>query len=110
VAQERALIPAYPSLSEKCLETAMARETMSDHDQTQKAFEENRERLRVERLAREALAGPMLYPSGRPEVRREATGSTRITGYGGPPQEMSLSDETGPYCSRQWPTDFKIQS
>jgi hypothetical protein len=49
------------------------------------------------------------YPSGRPEVRREATGSTRITGYGGPPQEMSLSDDTGPYCSRQWPTDFKNQ-
>ena len=22
---------------------------------------------------------------------------------------MSLSDDTGPYCSRQWPTDFKNQ-
>jgi DNA-directed RNA polymerase alpha subunit len=36
---------------------------MSDHDQTQKAFDENRERLREERLAREATAGPMLYPA-----------------------------------------------
>ena len=40
-----------------------AREAMSDHDQTQKAFDENRERLREERLAREATAGPMLYPA-----------------------------------------------
>src|SRR5258708_33932554 len=30
---------------------------------TQKAFHENRERLREERLRRETAAGPMLYPA-----------------------------------------------
>lgn len=45
-----------------------AQEAMSDHGDAQKAFQENRERLREARLAREALAGPMLYPaSGLPD-------------------------------------------
>jgi DNA-directed RNA polymerase alpha subunit len=36
---------------------------MSDHDDAEKAFHENRERLREARLAREAVAGPVLYPA-----------------------------------------------
>jgi hypothetical protein len=36
---------------------------MSDHDDAEKAFHEKRERLREARLAREATAGPMLYPA-----------------------------------------------
>ena len=38
-------------------------EAMSDHDEAQKAFSENRERLRQARLKRETAAGPMLYPA-----------------------------------------------
>jgi DNA-directed RNA polymerase alpha subunit len=47
----------------KSLRVSEAQEAMSDHDDSQKAFQENRERLREARLAREALAGPMLYPA-----------------------------------------------
>ena len=47
----------------KSLRVSEAQEAMSDHDDAQKAFQENRERLREARLAREALAGPMLYPA-----------------------------------------------
>jgi DNA-directed RNA polymerase alpha subunit len=36
---------------------------MSDHDDAEKTFHENRERLRQARLAREASTGPMLYPA-----------------------------------------------
>jgi|SRR5665213_697678 len=47
----------------KSLRVNEAQEAMSDHDDAQRAFQENRERLREARLAREALAGPMLYPA-----------------------------------------------
>ncbi len=38
-------------------------QALTEHERAQKAFDENRERLRAERLAREAAAGPMLYPA-----------------------------------------------
>jgi DNA-directed RNA polymerase alpha subunit len=47
----------------KSLRESEAQEAMSDHDAAQKALHENRERLREARLAREAAAGPMLYPA-----------------------------------------------
>jgi DNA-directed RNA polymerase alpha subunit len=47
----------------KSLRESEAQEAMSDHDAAEKAFHENRERLREARLAREALASPMLYPA-----------------------------------------------
>jgi len=47
----------------KSLRQSEAQEAMSDHDDAEKAFHENRERLRKARLAREAAAGPMLYPA-----------------------------------------------
>jgi DNA-directed RNA polymerase alpha subunit len=50
----------------KSLRESEALEAMSDHDDAEKAFHENRERLREERLAREAATGPMLYPA--PEI------------------------------------------
>jgi DNA-directed RNA polymerase alpha subunit len=40
-----------------------AKDAIADHKDAQKAFHENRERLREERLTREAAAGPMLYPA-----------------------------------------------
>ncbi len=36
---------------------------MTEHETAEKAFSNNRERLRGERLAREAVEGPMLYPA-----------------------------------------------
>ena len=47
----------------KTLRETEAREAMSDHDDAEKTFHENRERLRAARLAREAVAGPVLYPA-----------------------------------------------
>jgi DNA-directed RNA polymerase alpha subunit len=47
----------------KSLRETEAREAMSDHDDAEKAFHENRERLRTARLAREVVAGPVLYPA-----------------------------------------------
>src|SRR4051794_26377208 len=40
-----------------------ASKAIADHEQGQRALHSNRERLRSERLAREAAAGPMLYPA-----------------------------------------------
>jgi hypothetical protein len=47
----------------KSLRESEAQEAMSDHNDAEQAFHENRERLRKARLAREAAAGPMLYPA-----------------------------------------------
>ena len=47
----------------KSLRESEAKEAMSDHDDAEKAFHANRERLRTARLAREAVAGPVLYPA-----------------------------------------------
>ena len=47
----------------KTLRATEAQEAMSDHDDAQNAFNENRERLRQARLEREAAAGPMLFPA-----------------------------------------------
>jgi DNA-directed RNA polymerase alpha subunit len=55
-------IPASQRQSEKLSESE-AQAAISDHEEAQKAFHANRERLREARLAREAVAGPMLYPA-----------------------------------------------
>ena len=55
---------------------------MSDHNDAEKAFHDNRERLRTARLAREAVAGPVLYPAlGLPDETPIANVrfSTRVT-------------------------------
>jgi DNA-directed RNA polymerase alpha subunit len=40
-----------------------ATKAMTEHEQDQRAFNENRERLRTERIARETVKGPMFYPA-----------------------------------------------
>jgi len=40
-----------------------ANAAMTEHETAEEAFSNNRERLRAERLAREAVQGPMLYPA-----------------------------------------------
>jgi hypothetical protein len=47
----------------KSLRASEAQEALSDHDDAEKAFHDNRERLRAAGLAREAVAGPMLSPA-----------------------------------------------
>jgi DNA-directed RNA polymerase alpha subunit len=51
------------NVERKSLRESEAQEAMSDHEDAEKAFHENRERLRQARLAREAVAGPILYPA-----------------------------------------------
>jgi hypothetical protein len=73
----------------KSLRESEAREAMSDHNDAEKAFHDNRERLRTARLAREAVAGPVLYPAqGLPDdtsigsVRFSARISNALNGAG----------------------------
>ena len=47
----------------KALRVREAREAIADHEEAQTAFHENQERLRKERLVREATEGPMLAPT-----------------------------------------------
>jgi hypothetical protein len=47
----------------KDLRSREAKEAIADHEQAQRASNANRERLREERLAREAAAGPMVAPA-----------------------------------------------
>jgi DNA-directed RNA polymerase alpha subunit len=49
--------------AEKAFRQEDARAAMTDHKTAEKAFSDNRERLRSERLAREAVQGPMLNPA-----------------------------------------------
>jgi DNA-directed RNA polymerase alpha subunit len=66
----------------KSLRESEAQEALSDHDDAEKAFHDNRERLRAARLAREAVAGPVLYPAlGLPDETPifNVRFSTRIT-------------------------------
>ena len=47
----------------KTLRNREAGKAIADHEEAQRALHGNLERLREERLAREAAAGPMLYPA-----------------------------------------------
>jgi DNA-directed RNA polymerase alpha subunit len=60
---EKSTDPGLSAAERKALREREAQEAIADHEQAQKAFQENRERLRKARLAREAAAGPMLYPA-----------------------------------------------
>jgi hypothetical protein len=59
----------------KSLRDSEAREAMSDRDDAERVFHENRERLREGRLAREAAAGPMLYPAPGFRMKRQSATS-----------------------------------
>src|SRR5258708_2944496 len=52
-----------PAAERKELREREAQEAIADLEKVRRAFHENRERLREERLRREAAAGPMLYPA-----------------------------------------------
>jgi DNA-directed RNA polymerase alpha subunit len=58
---EKSTDPGLSAAERKELRGCEAKEAVADHEAAQQ--DENRERLREERLAREAAAGPMLYPA-----------------------------------------------
>jgi DNA-directed RNA polymerase alpha subunit len=60
---EKSTDPGLSAAERKELRSREAKEAIADHEEGQRALSLNRERLRVERLAREAAAGPMLYPA-----------------------------------------------
>jgi DNA-directed RNA polymerase alpha subunit len=55
--------PGLSAVERKALRGHEAREAIADHKSAQKAFHENRERLREERMVREAAEGPMVAPT-----------------------------------------------
>jgi len=55
--------PGLSAAERKTLRSREAKEAIADHEEAQRALHGNLERLREERLAREAAAGPMLYPT-----------------------------------------------
>src|SRR6202043_2863127 len=60
---EKSTDPGLSAAERKSLRSREAEEAIAEHESAQKAFHENRERLREERLRREKAAGPMLYPA-----------------------------------------------
>jgi DNA-directed RNA polymerase alpha subunit len=60
---ERKVTTAAEREARKAFRAIEAEAAMDDHERAQKAFHENRERLKAQRLAREASTGPMLYPA-----------------------------------------------
>jgi DNA-directed RNA polymerase alpha subunit len=55
--------PGLSNADRKDLRDREAKEAIADHKAAQRAFQGNRDRLRQERLAREAAAGPMVAPT-----------------------------------------------
>jgi DNA-directed RNA polymerase alpha subunit len=55
--------PGLSNAERKDLRGREAKEAMADHEDAQRALHGNRERLREERLAREAASGPMVAPT-----------------------------------------------
>jgi DNA-directed RNA polymerase alpha subunit len=55
--------PGLSAAERKALRGHEAQEAIADHESAQKAFHENRERLREERMVREAAEGPMVAPT-----------------------------------------------
>jgi len=61
---EKSTDPGLSAAERKELRSREAKEAIAYHEEDQlRALHSNRERLRAERLAREAAAGPMLYPA-----------------------------------------------
>src|SRR5258705_10934847 len=60
---EKSTDPGLSAAERKELRGREAKEAVADHEAAQQAFHETRQRLREERLRREAAAGPMLYPA-----------------------------------------------
>jgi DNA-directed RNA polymerase alpha subunit len=62
-AKEKSTDPGLTAAERKELRGREAKEAVADHEADQRALYGNHQRLRAERLAREAIAGPILYPA-----------------------------------------------
>ena len=60
---KRSTDPGLSAAERKTLRGHEAQEAIADHESAQKAFHENRERLREARMGREAAAGPKVAPT-----------------------------------------------
>src|ERR1700687_1936043 len=61
--------PGLSAAERKTLRGHEAQEPIADHESAQKAFHENRERLREERMVREAAEGPMVPVPAENQIR-----------------------------------------
>jgi DNA-directed RNA polymerase alpha subunit len=66
IGNEKSTDPGLSAAERKELRGREAKEAIADHEQGRRALQDNLERLRAERLAREAIDGPTLYPT--PEI------------------------------------------
>jgi DNA-directed RNA polymerase alpha subunit len=55
--------PGLSATERKTIRAHEAQDAIADHESAEKAFHQNRKRLRQERLAREAAEGPMVAPT-----------------------------------------------
>ena len=62
-ANEKSTDPGLTAAERKKLRGREAEEAIADHEAAQRALYGNHDRLRAERLKREAISGPMLYPA-----------------------------------------------
>jgi DNA-directed RNA polymerase alpha subunit len=60
---KKSTAPGLSAVERKTLRGHEAQEAIADHEEALKAFHENREHLREERLRREVAAGLMLHPA-----------------------------------------------
>lgn len=61
--KENSTSPGLSANERKALRVQEAQEAIADHEDARRAFNGNRERLRAERLVREAAKGPMVAPT-----------------------------------------------
>jgi DNA-directed RNA polymerase alpha subunit len=66
IGNEKSTDPGLSAAERKKLRGREAKEAIADLEQGRRALQDNLERLRAERLVREAAEGPMLYPA--PEI------------------------------------------
>lgn len=79
---EKSTDPGLSAAERKSLRSREAEEAIAEHESAQKAFHENRERLREERLRREEAAGPMLYPASELPDHTPSRASDLLPGSG----------------------------
>jgi DNA-directed RNA polymerase alpha subunit len=63
IGKEKSTDPGLSAAERRAFRGAEAKEAMTEHEAALQSFHGNRERLRAERLAREAMAGTMFYPA-----------------------------------------------
>jgi hypothetical protein len=79
---DRSTDPGISAAERKTLRSREAEETIAEHESAQRAFHENRERLREERLRREPAAGPMLIRPQSFQTTPPSRTSDLLPGYG----------------------------